>query len=53
VKSKDFNALPSAKVRFVEPLYALPVQKLPQGLEWLYELNLMVTDALRGEIQPG
>jgi hypothetical protein len=24
VKSKDFNALPSAKVRFVEPMYALP-----------------------------
>jgi ATP-dependent DNA ligase len=39
VKSKDFNALPSAKVRFVEPTYALPLQKLPQGQEWLYEVK--------------
>jgi ATP-dependent DNA ligase len=31
VKSKDFNALPSVKVRFIEPMYALAVQKLPQG----------------------
>jgi ATP-dependent DNA ligase len=39
VKSKDFNALPSAKVRFVEPMYALAVQKLPHGQEWLYEVK--------------
>jgi ATP-dependent DNA ligase len=36
---KDFNALPSAKVRFVEPMYALAVQTLPQGQEWLYEVK--------------
>jgi DNA ligase D-like protein (predicted ligase) len=39
VKTKDFSALPSAKVRFVEPMYALSVQKLPQGQEWLYEVK--------------
>src|SRR4029453_15765610 len=33
VRPKDFSALPPAKVRFVEPMYALPVQKLPQGQE--------------------
>jgi ATP-dependent DNA ligase len=39
VKAKDFSTLPSAKVRFVEPMYALAVQKLPQGKEWLYEVK--------------
>jgi ATP-dependent DNA ligase len=39
VKSKDFNALPSAKVRFIGPMYALPVQKLPHGQEWLYDVK--------------
>jgi ATP-dependent DNA ligase len=39
VKSKDFSALPSAKVQFIEPMYALPGQTLPQGQEWLYEVK--------------
>jgi DNA ligase D-like protein (predicted ligase) len=39
VKANDFSALPSAKVRFVEPMYALAVQKLPQGQQWLYEVK--------------
>jgi DNA ligase D-like protein (predicted ligase) len=39
VKAKDFSGLPSAKVRFVEPMHALPVQRLPQGQEWLYEVK--------------
>jgi ATP-dependent DNA ligase len=39
VKAKDLSALPPAKVRFVEPMYALAVQKLPQGQEWLYEVK--------------
>jgi ATP-dependent DNA ligase len=39
VKSKDFNALASAKVRFIEPMYALPVQSLPRGKNWLYEVK--------------
>jgi len=49
VKAKDFSALPSAKVRFVEPMYALTVQKLPQGQEWLYEMKLDGYRCLAGE----
>jgi DNA ligase D-like protein (predicted ligase) len=39
VKTKDFSALPSGKVRFVEPMYARLVNELPQGKEWLYEVK--------------
>jgi DNA ligase D-like protein (predicted ligase) len=39
VKAKDFSALPSAKVRFIEPMYALAVQQLPHGQEWLHEVK--------------
>jgi hypothetical protein len=39
VKAKDFSALPSAKVRFIEPMNALAVQKLRQGQDWLYEVK--------------
>jgi DNA ligase D-like protein (predicted ligase) len=40
VKAKDFNAIPSARLRFIEPMYARLVQKLPEGNEWLYEIKL-------------
>jgi DNA ligase D-like protein (predicted ligase) len=39
VKPKNFSALPPAKVEFIEPMYALAVQKLRQGQEWLYEVK--------------
>lgn len=39
MKSKDFSALSSAKVRFIEPMYARLVQKLPGGNQWLYEVK--------------
>jgi bifunctional non-homologous end joining protein LigD len=39
VRSKHFSALPPAKIRFIEPMYARPVNKLPQGQEWLYEVK--------------
>src|SRR5215813_681994 len=35
----NINALPSAKIRFIEPMYARLVQNLPQGQEWLYEVK--------------
>jgi DNA ligase D-like protein (predicted ligase) len=35
----NFNALPSAKVRFIEPMYARLVNELPEGKEWLYEVK--------------
>jgi bifunctional non-homologous end joining protein LigD len=28
-----------AKVQFIEPMYALAIQKLPNGPEWLYEVK--------------
>jgi ATP-dependent DNA ligase len=39
VKPKAFSALPPAKIRFIEPMYARLVSKLPQGQEWLYEVK--------------
>jgi DNA ligase D-like protein (predicted ligase) len=39
VKPKDFSERPRAKRRFIEPMYARPVQKLPEGKEWLYEVK--------------
>ena len=36
----DFDALPEAETRFVEPMQCLPVDKLPEGGEWLYEIKL-------------
>ena len=35
MKRKAFSALPLAKIRFIEPMYARLVQKLPEGNEWL------------------
>jgi bifunctional non-homologous end joining protein LigD len=37
--AKSLQALPQAKIRFIEPMYALSVQKLPEGKEWLYEVK--------------
>jgi len=53
VKSKDFSALLLAKVRFVEPMYALAVQKLPQGQEWLYEVKFDGYRCLAGRDSTG
>ena len=39
MRLKDFSTLPPAKLRFIEPMYALPVQNLPKGNEWLYEVK--------------
>jgi bifunctional non-homologous end joining protein LigD len=35
----NFSALPAAKIRFIEPMYARLVNELPQGSEWLYEVK--------------
>ena len=53
VKAKDLSALPPAKVRFVEPMYALAVQKLPQGQEWLYEVKFDGYRCLAGKDSTG
>lgn len=36
---RSLHALPKAKIRFIEPMYALSVQKLTEGAEWLYEVK--------------
>jgi DNA ligase D-like protein (predicted ligase) len=38
-RANDLSALPAAKVRFLEPMYARLVQELPQGGEWIYEVK--------------
>src|SRR5499426_1355227 len=37
--AKSLQALPKAKIHFIEPMYALSVQKLPEGKEWFYEVK--------------
>jgi bifunctional non-homologous end joining protein LigD len=39
VRPQTFSALPPAKIRFIEPMYARLVNELPQGQEWLYEVK--------------
>jgi ATP-dependent DNA ligase len=53
VRPKDFSALPLAKLRFIEPMYALAVQKLPQGQEWLYEVKFDDYRCLAGRDSSG
>ena len=36
----DLSSLPVAKMEFVAPMLAKPVQQLPQGAGWSYELKL-------------
>jgi DNA ligase D-like protein (predicted ligase) len=50
---KSLRAFPTAKIRFVEPMYALAVQKLPEGEEWLYEVKLDGYRALVGKRSQG
>jgi bifunctional non-homologous end joining protein LigD len=33
------SRLPTAQVRFIEPMYALAVKNLPEGKDWLYEIK--------------
>jgi DNA ligase D-like protein (predicted ligase) len=53
VKAKEFNALPLAKVRFVEPMYAQLVQHLPAGRKWRYEIKFDGYRCLSGKTQGG
>jgi DNA ligase D-like protein (predicted ligase) len=53
VKPQDFNNLPPARLRFIEPMYALPVQKLPDGKEWLYEVKFDGYRCLAGRSSSG
>jgi hypothetical protein len=53
VKPKAFSALPAAKIRFIEPMYARLVNELPEGKEWIYEVKFTATAVLPGGIPPG
>jgi ATP-dependent DNA ligase len=37
--TRELSALPPAKSRFIEPMYARLVNTLPEGSEWLYEVK--------------
>jgi ATP-dependent DNA ligase len=37
--AKSLHALPRAKIRLIEPMYTLSVQKLAEGKEWFYEVK--------------
>ena len=53
MRPKDFSALPLAKLRFIEPMYALPVQNLPKSNEWLYEVKFDGYRCLAGRDSTG
>jgi hypothetical protein len=38
VPSHPFRSLPKTKAGFVEPLDCLPVSKLPEGPQWVWEI---------------
>ena len=40
MNERQLEALPKARLRFIEPMYAKPVQVLPEGNGWLYEIKL-------------
>jgi bifunctional non-homologous end joining protein LigD len=40
MNARSLNALPVAKTRFIEPMYASLVNALPEGKDWLYEVKL-------------
>jgi bifunctional non-homologous end joining protein LigD len=53
VRSKDFSALPPAKIRFIEPMYARLVNELPEGRDWLYEVKFDGYRCLAGRDSTG
>ena len=53
MRPKAFSALPAAKIGFIEPMYALPVQNLPKGSEWLYEVKFDGYRCLAGRDSTG
>src|SRR5580704_11609258 len=36
----DYNSLTVCKAAFIKPMECLPVSKLPQGKQWVYEIKL-------------
>jgi ATP-dependent DNA ligase len=50
---KALNALARAKIGFIEPMYAKPLQSLREGPEWLYEVKLDGYRCLAGRNRDG
>jgi bifunctional non-homologous end joining protein LigD len=44
---------PTTKPRFIEPMYARPVQQLPEGKDWLYEVKFDGYRCLAGRDKTG
>ena len=53
MRLKAFSASPSSKIWFIEPMYARPVQRLPESKEWLYEVKLDGYRCLAGRDSTG
>jgi bifunctional non-homologous end joining protein LigD len=53
IKKADFNSLPPAKLRFVEPMYARLVRELPEGKDWQYEIKFDGYRCLAGRNERG
>jgi bifunctional non-homologous end joining protein LigD len=53
MSAKTLNALAKAEIRFIEPMYARLVDKLPQGQEWLYEVKFDGYRCLAGRDSTG
>jgi bifunctional non-homologous end joining protein LigD len=51
--TKSLNALPKTKIQFIEPMYALTAQKLPEGKDWLYEVKFDGYRCLAGRDESG
>jgi hypothetical protein len=51
--TKELSALPKAKPRFIEPMYARLVNALPEGSEWLYEVKFDGYRCLAGKARQG
>jgi bifunctional non-homologous end joining protein LigD len=51
--TKELLAVPPAKPRFIEPMYALAVKNLPDGEEWLYEVKFDGYRCLAGRRNDG
>jgi ATP-dependent DNA ligase len=51
----ELKSLPKLKAAFIEPMLLLRTETLPEGAEWLYELNLDGYRALalkaKGQVQ--
>jgi bifunctional non-homologous end joining protein LigD len=53
MSTKELLAVPQAKPRFIEPMYALAVKNLPNGKDWLYEVKFDGYRCLAGRRNDG